>query len=177
MPISVWLLGQSGSGLDSHKAATYWKLVHKTQDATMEDVMTLFFSRPRSGGRYFNNCGLDPVWEVDAPSATYEEATKEAQAQRVDEFHYHFDPPPPPQTRRSEAEAAEAAHDEADEADRRTHFIDTEGLQHHLEGPGSHHFLLEGQEVDEEEEDDFAMRRRTRRRLDTDFIEDEATEE
>ena len=72
---------------------------------------------------------------------------------------------------------AEAAHDEADEADRRTHFIDTEGLQHHLEGPGSHHFLLEGQEVDEEEEDDFAMRRRTRRRLDTDFIEDEATEE
>ena len=46
MPTSVWLIGGSGQGLDINKVTVFWKLVHKPEDASMSDIMSIFYSRP-----------------------------------------------------------------------------------------------------------------------------------
>jgi hypothetical protein len=46
MPTSIWLIGGSGQGLDHPKATVFWNLIHQPQNATMSDIMCIFFSRP-----------------------------------------------------------------------------------------------------------------------------------
>jgi len=109
MPTSVWLMGGSGQGLDFNKVTVFWKLVHQPEDATMRDIMTIFYARPTlaqnrlaSGPlsfiahdacfRYHHvNTGLEPTPDnIEAP-VPYSQAVQAAEAARADEYAYHFD--------------------------------------------------------------------------------------